>query len=136
MAGLGEAISGTAAGRTSIAGASVQVVRLAIGLAVVVSPLRVRWVIGGTAVPGLWPGYTDIAITPVGLAILVAVGAWLAGMAVGRTRPSFQPRWLIVAGAVVVVVAWVGVPSFDRSGAVARHGGGADDRGSLRPCRP
>lgn len=110
MAGLGSAISGTAARRTSVAGASVEVARLAIGLAIVVSPLRVGWVVGGTAVPGLWPGYTDIAITPVGLAMLVAVGAWLAGLAVGRTRPSFRPRWLVAAGGLVVAVAWIGVP--------------------------
>ena len=121
MAGLGSTISGAAAGRASAVAASVQLARLAIGLAIVVSPLRVRWVLGGAAVPGLWPGYTDIAITPVGLAMLVAVGAYLAGMLAAGTRPSLEPRWLVGAGGLVVAAAWIGVPfSIDPGLALAR----------------
>lgn len=110
MAGLGSTIGGATVRRASLASAAVQLTRLAIGLAVVVSPLRGRWVIGGAPVPGLWPGYTDISITPVGLAILFAVGAWLAGKAAAQARPSLEPGWLIAAGALLVAITWIGVP--------------------------
>ena len=121
MAGLGSTIGGATVRRASLASASVQLTRLAIGVAILISPLRVRWVIGGTPVPGLWAGYTDISITPVGLAILAAVGAWLAGVAVGQARPSLEPRWLIAAGALLVAMAWIGVPfSIDPWLALAR----------------
>jgi O-antigen ligase len=84
---------------------------LAFAALVVLSPFRARIELVARPTVPVYGDYTDFLLFWSDLAALVTLGLWLASLVLSPRRVSFRPWFITGPVGVLLVVAWVGVPS-------------------------
>jgi O-antigen ligase len=96
--------------RESAANAARRGAWVAFGALVILSPFRARIdLVTGRAVP-VYGDYTDFLLFISDIAALATLGLWVLSLVLQRRRVSFGPRFLSLPVALLLAVAWLGVP--------------------------
>lgn len=87
-----------------------ELARLALGATIVLIPFRFRFTLVARPFPPVYRDYTDFLIFAADIAMLVALGLWLAALALNPRRISFGPLFLTIPIAGLTFLGLLSVP--------------------------